>query len=246
MTPTSSPVPSLTSTPYSLIRNTPITLMLHPNSNVFDAVVFLKGFIAVLQENNIKVITYQDALQDPDITAREQGKLAIITIDDIYLQGRPNPSVEQMISLLLDAKYPAVLGVVTQGAVPNSETVEVLKRLSGEGWEIASHSDTHPFLGDLEISSPNSVSLEVRTSQDKIESAVGVRPITFILPYGQRVNNTKLLSDEGIKWVVGIDGGISYDMSQDVFFVGREGPGGTPELTFMGMMIRFNPNPPAP
>jgi peptidoglycan/xylan/chitin deacetylase (PgdA/CDA1 family) len=223
-----------------------MTLMLHPNSNVFDAAAFLKGFIALLEENDIKVITYQDITKDPDITAREQGKLAIITIDDIYLQGRLNSSVEEMISMLLDAKYPAVLGVVTQGSAANDETEEEFKRLSNEGWEIAAHTDTHPYLGELERSSPNLVSLEVRTSQEKIESAIGVRPITLILPYGQNVYNMRLLSDKGIKWVVGIDLGNSYDIGQDIHYVGRAGPGSTPEMTFKGMMIRFNPNLPVP
>jgi peptidoglycan/xylan/chitin deacetylase (PgdA/CDA1 family) len=214
--------------------------MLHPSTEVFDSVAFLKGFIALLEENDIKVITYQDIIKDPDITAREPGKLAIITIDDVYLQSRLNSSVEKMISMLLEANYPAVLGVVTQGSAPNEETVEIFKRLGEEGWEIATHTDTHPHLGELEKSSPDLVSLEVRTSQGKIETAIGLRPITLFLPYGQNVYNMRLLGNEGIIWVVGIGRGNSYDIGQDIFFVGREGPDGTPEITFRIMMRRFH------
>lgn len=241
MTLTPSPLPSLTSTPLNHIRNTPMTLMLHPATQVFDPVAFLKGFIALLEVNEIKVITYQDILKDPDITAREQGKLAIITIDDIYLQSRLDSSVEKMISLLLEANYRAVLGVVTQGSAPNAETSGLLKHLSEAGWEIATHTDTHTNLGELEKLSPDSVSLEIRTSQDKIERAIGVRPDTLFLPYGQNVYNMKLLGKEGIIWVAGIGGGNSFDMAKDIFYVGRESPDGTPQMTFKMMMRRFNP-----
>lgn len=223
-----------------------MTLMLHPATKVFDPVAFLKGFIALLEVNKIKVITYQDILKNPDITVREQGKLAIITIDDIYLQSPLDSSVEKMISMLLEANYPAVLGVVTQGSAPNAETLILFKRLSEAGWEIATHTDTHPNLGELEKSSPDLVSLEIRTSQDKIERAIGLRPVTLVLPDGQNVYNMRLLSNEGIIWVVGIGGGNTYNMAQDIFLVGREGPDGTPQMTFMIMMRRFNSNLPLP
>jgi peptidoglycan/xylan/chitin deacetylase (PgdA/CDA1 family) len=217
-----------------------MTLMLHPGTQVFDSAAFLKEFIALLEANDMKVITYQDILKDPGITAREQGKLAIISIDDIYLQNILDSSIKMMISMLLEAHIPAVLGVVTQGNVPNAETAGLLKRFGEAGWEIATHTDTHPFLAELERSSPGSVSLEIRTSQDKIESATGLRPVTLILPYGQSVYDLSLISNEGIRWVVGIGGGNTYDTTRDVFFVGREGPDGTPPMTFNIMMRRFN------
>ncbi len=238
---TPSLLPSPTSPPLFQIRHTPMTLMLHPGTAVFDPVAFLKGFIALLEENNIRVITYQDILEDPGITAREQGKLAIITIDDVFLQAPPNPSVEKMISLLLEAGYPAVLGVVTQGSVPNEETVGLLQRLGEGGWEIATHTDTHLNLGELEKSSPGLVSLQVGISQDKIENAIGVRPAALILPYGQNVYDMRLLGNVGIIWVVGIPGGNSYDTAQNIHYVGREGPDGSPLATFTVMMRRFNP-----
>jgi len=218
-----------------------MTLMLHPATPSFDSVAFLQGFIAILQENDIKVVTYRDILADPGITDREQGKLAIISIDDVYLQGGLNYSIGRMVSLLQEADFPAVLGVVTQGSVPNPDTAGLLKRLAEKGWEIASHSDTHPFLGDLERTSPGLFSLQIKTSQDKIEAAVGMRPVTLILPYGENVKDMQLLRDEGIVWVVGIGGGNTYDGSRDIVFVGREGPDGTPQTTFTIMMKRFNP-----
>lgn len=234
-------LPTLTPTPFDQIRSTPMTLMLHPATRNFDPVAFLQGFIALLQENDIKVITYRDILADPGITAREQGKLAIITLDDVYLQAPLNSSVEKMISLLREANFHAVLGVVTQGPAPNQATAGTLKSLSEAGWEIATHTDTHPYLGHLERSSPGLVSLQIKTSQDKIESAVGVRPVTLILPYGQNIYDMRLAENEGIVWVVGIGGGNTYDSARDIYYVGREGPDGTPKTTFQVMMRRFDP-----
>ena len=69
----------------------------------------------LLQDYHVKVITCQDILDDPGITAREQGNLANITIDDVFLYVPPDYSVERMVSPLLEAGYPAVLGVVAQG-----------------------------------------------------------------------------------------------------------------------------------
>lgn len=82
--------------------------MMHPSTHTFDAVGFLREFILILQENHIKVITYQDMTRDPDIAAREAGKLAIITIDDISIgnMNGVNPSVVEMIGLLVEAEYP--------------------------------------------------------------------------------------------------------------------------------------------
>jgi peptidoglycan/xylan/chitin deacetylase (PgdA/CDA1 family) len=223
------------------IRHTPPTLMLHRKNLSFDSVQFLKDFIVVLKQNNMCVITYQKIGKNPEITATQQGKLFIITIDDIYLRYPIDPSVLEMIALLRQAGYPAVLGVVTESAYAYPETARTLKELSAAGWEIASHTDQHSNLGVMAKTAPRYVYTEVQTSVDKIEKAVGVVTHTLVLPEGQMVNDSRFIKRAGIVWIVGINGGDTYDIRKDIVYVGREGPDGTAEQTFKIMMGRFNP-----
>lgn len=248
LTPTNLPTATATSLPTStptitptlaIVRNTPPTIMLHrPNLN-FDSVTFLKDLIALLKQNDMHVITYRDIYQNPAITATEKGKLFIITIDDIYLAYPVDKHVLEMIQLLRDAGYPAVLGVVTDTEYAYPETVALFKELSSDGWEIASHTDTHANLGELEKASEKLVYQEVNPSLDKIEKAIGIRPITLVLPEGQMVNDARILYDMKLYWIVGINGGNTYNSQNNIVYVGRESPAKNAEFTFKVMKIRF-------
>ncbi len=236
--------PTLISTPTIVptldpIRSTPPTLMLHRPSLQFDSLAFLKEFVKILQQNEMKVVTYRDIYKSPEITATEQGKLFIITIDDISLAYPMDKRVVEMTDILQEAGYPAVLGVVTQTDYPYPETVARLKQLSELGWEIASHTDNHANLGKLEKASTQLVYDEVLPSLDKIEKTIGIRPITLVLPEGQMVNNRETLSNMGLYWVVGINGGITYDSRDKIIYVGREGPDKNAEYTYKIMKMRF-------
>lgn len=233
------PTATVTATP-NPIRHTPPTLMLHRRSATFDSVQFLKEFIVVLKQHQMHVITYEDIRKDPDITWREQGKLIIISIDDLYLPYPIDSGVLEMIAMLKEAGYPAVLGVVTETDYTNAETVDTFRELTALGWEIASHTDRHSNLGMMEKTSPRYVYTEVQTSVDKIEKAVGQRPYTLILPEGQMVNDPRFIKRANIVWIVGINGGVTYDARKTMVYVGREGPDGTAEETFKIMMMRFN------
>lgn len=219
----------------------PATLMLHRSSLNFDSVKFLKDFIVLLKQNNMHVVTYEDIRKDPDITQREQGKLFIISIDDLYLRYPIEGSVMEMIALLREAGYPAVLGVVTESNTLFPATISMYRELIALGWEIASHTDTHRNLGIMEKTAPRYVFTEVQTSVDKITNAVGVRPYTLILPEGQMVDDPRFIKRAEIFWIVGINGGVIYDSRKTMIYVGREGPDGTAEQTFKIMMGRFNP-----
>ena len=236
--------PTLTSTPAIIptlnpIRNTPPTLMLHRPNLQFDSLAFLKEFVNILQQNKMNVVTYRDIYKNPNITGTKQGKLFIITIDDISLAYPMGLRVLEMIEVLREAGYPAVLGVVTQTDYPYSETVTKLKELSDLGWEIASHTDNHANLGKLEKASTKLVYDEVLPSLDKIEKTIGIRPITLVLPEGQMVNNIETISNMGLYWVVGINGGITYDSRDKIIYVGREGPDKNAEYTYKIMKMRF-------
>lgn len=250
LTVTPTPLPTFTLTPQATstvtstpdpIRRTPPTLMLHRRNINFDSVAFLKDFIVLLKQHKMHVVTYEDIRKDPGITLREQGKLCIISIDDLYLRYPIDGSVREMIALLRAAGYPAVLGVVTESTIVYPETIQTYRELTALGWEIASHTDTHRNLGIMEKTAPRYVYTEVQTSVDKIEKAVGKRPYTLILPEGQMVNDPRFIKRAEIFWIVGINGGDTYDSRKTIVYVGREGPDGTAEQTFKIMMGRFNP-----
>lgn len=224
---------------FDVIRKTPPTLMLHRPSLQFDSLAFLKDFVEILKQNHMHVVTYQDISEEPDITAKEEGKIFIITIDDISLAYPMNRHVREMIEVLREAGYPAVLGVVTETDYPDSETVALLKELAQEGWEIATHTDNHANLGNLEKASAKLVYQEVTTSLDKLEETTGIRPITLVLPEGQMVDYMATLENMGLSWVVGINGGITYDSREEIIYVGREGPAKDAEYTYKIMKMRF-------
>ena len=230
--------PTITPT-FDPIRSTPPTIMLHrPNTN-YDSIKFLKDLIAILKQNDMRVVTYRDIYNDPAITATEKAKLFIITIDDIYLPYPIHADFLEMIDLLQEAGYPAVLGVVTSTDYADPQTSARLKELSDAGWEIATHTNEHVNLGQMEKTSPRYVYTEISTSMDKIEKTVGVRPITLILPEGQMVNDARFIKRAGIYWCVGINGGITFDSQKELIYVGRESPDGTAEQTFQYMRNRF-------
>ncbi len=247
---TLTPTPSQTATPLppttvaatpEPIRNTPATLMLHRRNIKFDSVKFLQDFIAILQQQDLQVVTYRKLVNEPNLTAVKQGRLFIISIDDIYLRYPIDPSVLEMIAMLVDAGYPAVLGVVTDSDYAYPETVETLRKLQNIGWEIASHSDTHRNLAEIEKVAPKSVYPEIKASLDKLEKALDLRPITLILPEGQMTRGDEQIKRSGVLWVVGINGGNQYDLRKAYLFVGREGPDGNAQNTFAIMLKRFNP-----
>jgi peptidoglycan/xylan/chitin deacetylase (PgdA/CDA1 family) len=245
-TPTFIPTLTFTSTALPVATLTPTftptlipTLMLHRPSLQFDSLAFLKEFIKILKQENMRAITYQDISKNPDITATEQGKLFIITIDDISLAYPMNRHMLEMIELLRETGYPAVLGVVTETDYPYAETVTLLKELSDSGWEVASHTDHHANLGKLEKASATLVYQEVSTSLDKIEKTIGVRPITLVLPEGQMVDYMENLDHLDLSWVVGINGGVTYDSQDEIIYVGREGPSKNAEYTYKIMKMRF-------
>ena len=238
MTPAPTDTPAITPT-LDPIRSTPPTLMLHRPNLQFDSLFFLKQFVNILKYNEMKVVTYRYIYEHPEITATEKGKLFIITIDDIFLAYPIDFRVIEMIRILRDAGYPAVLGVVTETEYADPKTAAFLKGLSDSGWEIATHTDNHRNLGKAEEASSRLVFNEVSISMDKIEKVTGIRPITLILPEGQMVNNVKAIQQMNIYWIVGISDGVTYDSRDKIIYVGREGPYKNAGETYKILKMRF-------
>jgi hypothetical protein len=236
---TITPTASDTPTPLPEMRLAPMTIMLHRPSSSFDSITFLQDFIGIIQEEELQVVTYEDLSEQPDLTALQHNQLMIITIDDVYLQYPLDKPMLQMIDLLKQAGYPAVLGVITEGDYQDPDTSATLQQLSELGWEIASHSDTHRNLLDVQDVSPKAIYPEIKASLDKIETAVGVRPITLVLPFGQMTYGDEQIKRSEVQWVIGINGGNEFKMSAAYYYIGRTGPAGSAQDTYNNMKIRF-------
>jgi len=71
---------------------------------------------------------------------------------------------------------------------------EEAKAIADAGFEIGTHSDTHPDMVKL---SANQMEIELQSSIDKIYNATGVTPTLFRAPYGS-YNNTLLETAESL------------------------------------------------
>jgi len=241
LTPLSLPTLAASPTALPITRQTPLSLMLHRSNSQFDAVAFLRAFIALAQQEQFQVVTYRQISENPALTATSAGKLLIFTIDDLYLRYPIDPSVREMIALLKEAGFPAVLGIITESDYAYPETVATLKELTALGWEVASHSDTHRNLREIQKISPKGIYPEIKASLDKLEKALGQRPITLILPEGQMTQGDQQLKRANLQWIVGINGGNTYDTDATYYYVGREGPAGDAATTLAAMRQRFSP-----
>jgi peptidoglycan/xylan/chitin deacetylase (PgdA/CDA1 family) len=198
--------------------------MLHESHEGFDAPEFLRQFLAAADDHHLRTVTYSQLEADPSLLASGAGQLLIITIDDVFLQSRLDPSILEMIGILLEAKAVAVLGVVTEGRAASTDTATTLRELAALGWEIATHGDSHRDLHEIEMESPGHVRYDIRDSKEKLADAVGVQAQVLILPFGQMVDDARLLHKEGIKWAVGISGGGTIDLTDRLIYVGRQPP----------------------
>jgi peptidoglycan/xylan/chitin deacetylase (PgdA/CDA1 family) len=64
---------------------------------------------------------------------------------------------------------------------PNYMTVDQIKEMIAAGWEVGSHSLTHP---NLQLADPGQLRAEIVDSKQKLESLLGVPVLTFAYPFG--------------------------------------------------------------
>lgn len=72
--------------------------------------------------------------------------------------------------------------------------VEETKQIASRGFEIGTHSDSHPDLGKMDATA---ITKELKDSMDKIEQVSGVRPKLFRPPFGS-YNNTVMTCAENL------------------------------------------------
>ncbi|CAN7552758.1 polysaccharide deacetylase family protein [Paenibacillus sp. LjRoot153] len=108
----------------------------------------------------------------------------LLTFDDGYAN-----NAEVALPILQKHKFPATLYLST-GLVntPGYLTWPQIHELSAAGWDIASHTVTHPHLPKL---SKKAQRVEILAARDKIEQELGKPADTFAYPYGD-YNRTTL------------------------------------------------------
>lgn len=144
------------------------------------------------------------------IEALQSSGAITLTIADVgrhIREGRPFPkrsvalTFDDAIASVFTAAFPiieaagfvatvfAVTGYLGRRSDWNGRQVDKLPIMSGEelralhdaGWEVGSHTDTHPRLTELESSS---IRNEMRRSSDVLSEFLGVSPRSFAYPFG--------------------------------------------------------------
>jgi len=135
-----------------------------------------------LNKSGFETITYQNFYDYTQNNFNMPKKPIILSIDD-----GPTSAIEFVAPLLQDYGYIASVAIIT-----NSSEYEVGSAMSWEnvstlyntyGWEIVSHSFTHPLFRSDNIGEINATIQFNQSRQDIIDN-IGVIPTTFVYPSG--------------------------------------------------------------
>jgi len=97
-------------------------------------------------------------------------------------------------------------------------STDQVKELIQNGWEIGSHSSTHPHLPNI---SEDLLAGEIRMSKLGLEEKLGVPVNSFAYPFGEINDNIiRLTSSYGYKSAVGL-GNTSTHSMQSIFYLSR-------------------------
>jgi len=205
---------------------TPPTLMLHTKDRWK-----LVRIAQWLVENGYTGITYRQLYEVMTSGGNLPARPIILTIDDIgshYIQ----PRFLEMADVAEQAGFKGVFGVVTREPLSRKPEIwRVLRELDSRGWEMDSHSNTHSILPSLKA---DDLREEIVGSAKRLADGIGRPPFALIAPYGnvyERGDRFDLrifeyAAEVGLKFVVGIAGGRSFDATQPApYYVGRVGVG---------------------
>jgi peptidoglycan/xylan/chitin deacetylase (PgdA/CDA1 family) len=159
--------------------------------------------LGLIRSLGIKVVSLQEALS---VLGRngETGRCAVITFDDFFSE-----TVEYAAPVLEEFKFPACFFVVTDyldrrdkfawlqnsGQYPSAGTREMVRELARKGFEIGSHTCSHPRLNSL---TPPQLDHELRDSRKALEDICGKQVEFFAYPYGD-VSTTSVTIRQAIK-----------------------------------------------
>ena len=139
------------------------------------------GLEALLQRSILiqKYTGFKEEIEIYQIQSRQQipGGILSFTFDD----GKKS-TFTQAFPILSSYHFPATVYIISDEVnQPEYLTLEQLHQLSQSGWEIASHSVTHPHLQHLPLSK---IEEELKTSKESLENW-GFTISSFAPPYGE-------------------------------------------------------------
>ena len=114
----------------------------------------------------------------PIYCTQQDEKIASITFDAAW----GNADTQELIDILAKHEVRATFFIVGDWADQFPESV---KALSDAGHEIQNHSNTHPYMSNLER---EDMMEQINGCNDKIEAITGKRPTLFRAPYGDYNN----------------------------------------------------------
>lgn len=127
-------------------------------------------------------------------------KAVLLTIDDV-----PDDHALDMARTLKDLNAGAIF-FVNGHFLKSQEDKDALKQIKKMGFEIGNHTDSHPFLPDLQREEQKN---EIVNLNDKIEDIIGERPKFFRAPNGANTDfTTEVAENEGMvvmNWTYGYD-----------------------------------------
>jgi peptidoglycan/xylan/chitin deacetylase (PgdA/CDA1 family) len=153
----------------------------------------LKQHVGLLARRGYQGVTFREAVGLP-----RNAKAVAITFDDAY-----RSVIEHALPILADAGFPATVFAPT-GFIGTDEPMswpgtdhwlsgehvdelmpmrwDALGELAGAGWEVGSHTRSHPRLTDLD---GTALEAELRDSRDEIEGRLGTPCLSLAYPYGR-------------------------------------------------------------
>lgn len=162
----------------------------------------------VMQENINQKLAESEAEYAPRLTSLEQNDADIGADIKVIKQGRgktkiplvtftsDDGAIEDYTKLkpIFETKgVPCTLGIVSDwvGQTGRMDIVQI-KELESLGWEIASHTKTHPFLATL---TKEQIEVEAKQSKEELES-MGFKIDNFIYPYGSQNLQVREVANE--------------------------------------------------
>jgi peptidoglycan/xylan/chitin deacetylase (PgdA/CDA1 family)/GT2 family glycosyltransferase len=160
--------------------------------------------LEVLKSAGYRFVTLRDCLNAWQRNEVPGGRTAIITIDDARAG-----LAELAAPILRRRGIPAVLYVVRDWiGEPGFLNADQIKSLARDGWEIGSHSLSHPWLTTLGEERQRE---EIVASRSALSDVAGNPPETFAYPYGDcDATSWRLAEEAGYAAALGVKKGYAY------------------------------------
>ena len=162
------------------------------------------GELEVLASAGYRFATLRELIEARNHDEVLSGRTAIVTFDDCMAE-----LIEIAAPMLRSMGVPAVAYVVRDSiGKPGYLSADQIRALMREGWEIGSHSLSHPRLSSVP---PQRRHHEIAISRSALAEITGSPPDTFAYPYGTRDSAIeRMVQDAGYAAAFGIDMGCVH------------------------------------